>query len=50
MTTLSLSKVINPDYQHNAQTIATAQKPCERFVDVEKNRDPFDLSNRQCLY
>ena len=48
--TLSPSKVINLNYWHNAQTIAETQKPWERSVDIEKNRGPFDKSNRECLY
>jgi len=32
------------------KTIRETHWPCERFVDVEKNRGPFDLSNRQGLY
>ena len=32
------------------KTIAEEQVPCEQVVDIEKNRGPFDLSNRQGLH
>ena len=32
------------------KTIAEAQKPCERFVDIEKTRERITIANRECLY
>ncbi len=47
---LLLSKVINARLLTQLKTIAEDQKPCERFVDIEKIRDPFDLSHSECLH
>ena len=43
-------KANQPRLLTQLKTIREGQKPCERFVDIEKNRGPFNLSNRECLH
>ena len=50
MITSSPSKGINARLLTQLKTIGESHWPCERFVDIEENWSPFNLSNRECLH